>query len=262
MSARGLAAHRSDRPPSRPSRGRLRRILGDSPMRGQRGTVEENRIPRLEIGRGYARTSRMRDGESGPVCAPAQPSRRGSEGGVHDRRRDRRSAGALLVLALGNRAFADANAVAHAHSGCRGRTAARASSMLSSPPLQDDAIVIWPSQGEAVRGRRDREARGRTVNGRHQEKPVLKSVEGATSARLCRHHRTMGSKPPRSRWEGRGRRDPHTEVLKETGGKVALASRSRVDRPPASTGRQLVECTLPTSSWSVVHSDEVAERPD
>jgi len=147
-------------------------------------------------------------------------------------------AGALLVLVLGTQAFADANAVARAHSEAFGHACAAGKLDAVLALYEDDAIAIWPGQGEEAHGKAAIAKLAAGLCNGKDPAPVLKSVEGRDLGKG--YVVTIG------RWEqaskGPDGKDAvvvirTTEVLKETGGKWRyLVDHASIGLPPPPAG--------------------------
>ena len=129
-------------------------------------------------------------------------------------------AGTLLVLAVSTSAFADANAVARAHSEAFARACASGKLDAVLALYEDDAIVVWPGQGEEAKGKAGIEKLAARLCSGKDPAPVLKSVEGRQLGK--------GYVATNGRWEQASKAPDGTttvivirttEVLKETGGK-------------------------------------------
>lgn len=131
-------------------------------------------------------------------------------------------AATLFVLAVSARAFADANAdaVARAHSEAFARACASGKLDAVLALYENDAIVVWPGQGEEATGKAAIEKLAAGLCNGKDPAPVLKSVEGRQLGK--------GYVATRGRWEQPSKAPDGTtavvvirttEVLKETGGK-------------------------------------------
>ena len=140
----------------------------------------------------------------------------------------------LFAFAATTPALADATAVARAHSEAFGRACAAGDLAAVLAMYEDDAIAIWPGQGEEAEGKA---AIGRMAGGLCSGKdpaPVLKSV---TARPLAKDYIVTNG-----RWELSVKTPDGknavaiirtTEVLKETGGKWRyVVDHASVGLPP------------------------------
>jgi uncharacterized protein (TIGR02246 family) len=129
-------------------------------------------------------------------------------------------AATLLVLGVSAPAFADANTVARAHSEAFARACASGKLDAVLALYEDDAIVVWPGQGEEAKGKAAIEKLAAALCNAKDPAPVLKSVEGRQLGKdyVATHGRwEQSSKAPDGTTAVVVIRT--TEVLKETGGK-------------------------------------------
>jgi uncharacterized protein (TIGR02246 family) len=126
----------------------------------------------------------------------------------------------LLSLIAATPAFADATAVARAHSEAFARACAAGDLAAVLALYQDDAIAVWPGQGEEAKGKAAIEKMAATLCSKDTSAPVLKSVEGRELGK--------GYVVTNGRWEIAIKAPDGTsavavirttEVLKETAGK-------------------------------------------
>ncbi len=127
----------------------------------------------------------------------------------------------LLSLIATTPAFADATAVARAHSEAFARACAAGDLVAVLALYQDDAIAVWPGQGDEATGKAALEKMAaKLCTGKDTSPPVLKSVEGRALGK--------GYVVTNGRWELATKAPDGTravavvrttEVLKETAGK-------------------------------------------
>ena len=145
----------------------------------------------------------------------------------------------VLVMLASAPASADANAVARAHSEAFGRACASGKLDAVLALYEDDAIVVWPGQGEEVKGKPAIAKLAANLCNGKDPAPTLKAIEGRQLGK--------GYVVTHGTWEQPAKGPDGkpttlvirtTEVLKETGGKwryvVDHASIGLPPPPPSS----------------------------
>jgi uncharacterized protein (TIGR02246 family) len=84
----------------------------------------------------------------------------------------------LLVVITSPSAFADANAVARAHSEAFGRACASGKLDAVLALYEDDALVVWPGQGEEAKGKAAIAKLAANLCNGKDPAPTLKAIEG------------------------------------------------------------------------------------